>query len=42
MSMYSRRVALRVVERIGALGDFDGLTPERRARSRTGSASTSW
>ncbi len=28
MAMYSRRVALRVAERIGALGDFNGLTPE--------------
>ncbi len=27
MAMYSRRVALRVAERIGALDDFNGLTP---------------
>jgi hypothetical protein len=27
MAMYSRRVALRVAERIGALGDFHSLTP---------------
>jgi len=27
MAMYSRRVAMRVAERIGALGDFNGLTP---------------
>jgi hypothetical protein len=27
MAMYSRRVALRVAERIGAIGDFDALTP---------------
>lgn len=26
MAMYSRRVALRVAERIGALGDFNALT----------------
>ena len=28
MAMYSHRVALRVGERIGAIGDFAGLTPE--------------
>jgi len=28
MAMYSRRVAMRVAERIGALGDFNGLTPD--------------
>jgi hypothetical protein len=28
MAMYSRRVAMRVAERIGAIGDFNGLTPE--------------
>jgi hypothetical protein len=28
MAMYSRRVAMRVAERIGALGDFAALTPE--------------
>jgi hypothetical protein len=28
MAMYSRRVAMRVAERIGALGDFKSLTPE--------------
>jgi hypothetical protein len=27
MAMYSRRVAMRVAERIGALGDFGALTP---------------
>jgi len=27
MAMYSRRVAARAAERIGALGDFDSLTP---------------
>jgi len=27
MAMYSRRVAMRVAERIGAAGDFNGLTP---------------
>jgi hypothetical protein len=27
MAMYSRRVAIRVAERIAALGDFDALTP---------------
>ena len=27
MAMYSRRVAMRVAERIGALGDFTSLTP---------------
>ena len=27
MAMYSRRVAMRVAERIGAIGDFNGLTP---------------
>jgi len=27
MAMYSRRVAMRVAERIGAIGDFDALTP---------------
>ncbi|MCK7478776.1 MAG: hypothetical protein M0C28_16415 [Candidatus Moduliflexus flocculans] len=27
MAMYSRRVALRVAERIGAIGDFNALTP---------------
>ena len=27
MAMYSRRVAMRVGQRIGALGDFDALTP---------------
>ena len=27
MAMYSRRVALRVAERIGAMGDFNRLTP---------------
>ena len=29
MSMYSRRVATRVAGRIGALGDFGALTPDR-------------
>jgi hypothetical protein len=28
MAMYSRRVAMRVAERIGALGDFGALTPD--------------
>lgn len=27
MAMYSRRVAIRVAERIGAIGDFNALTP---------------
>jgi protein gp37 len=27
MAMYSRRVAMRVAERLGAMDDFDGLTP---------------
>ena len=27
MAMYSRRVAMRVAERIGAIGDFGALTP---------------
>jgi hypothetical protein len=36
MAMYSRRVAVRAAERIQALGDFGGLTPEsaRRLASR--------
>jgi hypothetical protein len=28
MAMYSRRVAMRVAERIGALGEFGALTPD--------------
>lgn len=28
MAMYSRRVALRVAERIGAIGDFGSITPD--------------
>jgi hypothetical protein len=35
MAMYSRRVAMRVAERIGAIGDFGALTPER-ARALAG------
>ena len=27
MAMYSRRVAMRAIERIGAVGDFNALTP---------------
>jgi hypothetical protein len=27
MAMYSRRVAMRVAERIGGIGDFNSLTP---------------
>ena len=27
MAMYSRRVAMRAIERIGAVGDFSALTP---------------